>query len=466
MTCVVRQLSVDIPTENYPRKFLRAATFDSIIPSMSCRKRLLSEQNESSDEMMKFPHDDNIYSTKRRKIESLGNDSNNKNKNRNIHQCHMHFISSLENIKHSLDLPRDQHRDINSLSFRPFISNRDSSTTNENMLICQQTSVVDKTNENDEEEKSTLSIFLTSAQVSAYVAAIINHSQKRILIIDCGSPLRHNERRMKESFLLNINDKISRKRLTTRGLKNFLDQKQLDRFNQSEIIILYDDSISSSCSNSIIQPKLSSTIKCIYDEIQRFDNNKTIYILQTSFDEFYQQYPTYCYVSSTNILPADHLSPSPTIDIHSYEMSEILPGLYLGNACDAEDRSLLKRNEIQSIINISTTIPCYYENESSLDYLQLKCQDSAQENILQYFDKTFEYIHKKLLSNENILVHCQGGISRSSSFIIGYLMKYHSKTFNQAYLFVKEKRKIVNPNLNFLAQLTRYEQLIATSKLL
>ena len=41
-------------------------------------------------------------------------------------------------------------------------------------------------------------------------------------------------------------------------------------------------------------------------------------------------------------------------------------------------------------------------------------------------------------------------------------MKYHEKTFDQAYLLVKDKRKIINPNLNFLAQLTRYEQIITS----
>jgi protein-tyrosine phosphatase len=80
------------------------------------------------------------------------------------------------------------------------------------------------------------------------------------------------------------------------------------------------------------------------------------------------------------------------------------------------------------------------------------------QNILQYFETTFEYIHQKLSMNQNILVHCQGGVSRSPSFIIGYLMKYHSKTFDEAYNFVKTKRSIINPNLNFLGQLTQYQQ--------
>ncbi|CAF1394294.1 unnamed protein product [Adineta steineri] len=338
------------------------------------------------------------------------------------------------------------------------------------MFVCQPNSVIDNNNnnnnsENEQDDKNNYSKFLTSSQLSAYITSISNNQNGKLLIIDCGLPLRYNERRIKESFLLNINDKLSRKRLLNRGLKNFLDQNHLNRLNQSEIVILYDDSTSSSsssCSNSKIQPQLSSTIKCIFDEIKRYDINKTIYILQSSFDEFYQYYPTLCYVSSINISSDDHELPSPTIDIDSYDMSEILPGLYLGNAHDAKDKNLLEKNQIKSIVNISKTIPCYYEQDKLFNYLQLICNDSCQENILQYFDKTLEYIHKNLLLNQNILVHCQGGVSRSPSFIIAYLMKYHSKTFDQAYSIVKDKRKIINPNLSFLAQLTRYEQMIRT----
>ena len=325
------------------------------------------------------------------------------------------------------------------------------------MLLCQQPPIID-TNENEQEEERTGSVFLTSSELTAYMTS----ANEKLLIIDCGSPLRHNERRIQQSFLLNINDRLSRKRLINRGLKNFLDQNQLDRLNQSEIIVLYDDSTqSSSCSNCTIQCKISSIVQCVLDHIKQYDSNKTIYVLGTSFDDFYQHYPIFCYTSSSNN-QSDHDDPlpSPTIDIDSYQMSEVLPGLYLGNAHDAKDINLLKQNGIKSIINISTTIPCYHKDENIFDYLQLPCNDTIQENLLQHFDNTFEYIQKKLSTQENILIHCQGGISRSPSFTIGYLMKYHSKTFNQAYALVKEKRKIINPNLNFLTQLTRYEQMM------
>ncbi|CAF3636175.1 unnamed protein product [Rotaria socialis] len=464
---VAKQTSSEMSTIEYPRKLLRAATYESVMPSIKRRKRLLSEQNEYQNLVTQLSND-KIYPNKKSKTEWYFDDA--KDDNHSV-LC-FSSLSSFENTINCSPSTSYQRRKsftyINDPSYSQLTSVLQTSTTTTSMLVCQQKLVIDNNNENEQGDKSNSSNLITSAQVSAYITTAINMQNENLLIIDCGSPLRYNERRIKESLLLNINDKLSKKRLISRGLKNFLDQNQLNRLNQSEIIILYDDSIqrsscSCSCSNSTVPKEISPIMKCILNEIQRYDSKKIVYILQSSFDEFYQYYPTFCYISLSDCPDNDISYASLTTDIESYTMSEVIPGLYLGNAQDAEDMNLLKQNDIKSIINISTSIPCHYANEKIFDYLQLPCYDSCRENILQYFDHTLEYIHQKLLLNQNILVHCQGGVSRSPSFVIGYLIKYHSKTFDQAYSFTKEKRKIINPNFYFLTQLKRYEQTIQSA---
>lgn len=335
--------------------------------------------------------------------------------------------------------------------------------TKKNMIAYQETLVLVG---NAEADRNIDSIFLTCAQLAAYITAHTNTTDGKLLIIDCGSPLRHTERRIQNSILLNVNDKISRKRLSTRGLKNFLDVNQLNRLEKSECIVLYDDSIRpASCSNLLVLSQLSPPTKCIYDEIKRYDNNKPIYILQSRYDEFYQQYPSFCHVSQSTDEDLS-FSSLPTVDsisIESYQLSQVLPGLYLGNARDAEDLNLLQQHDISFIINISTSIPCYFENEKGFEYMRLPCHDSSNQNIIQYFETAFAYIDRILSMKKNILVHCQGGVSRSPSFIIGYLMRYQSKTFDEAHRLVKTKRSIINPNLHFLGQLSQYEQSLASA---
>ncbi|CAF4263091.1 unnamed protein product [Adineta steineri] len=62
------------------------------------------------------------------------------------------------------------------------------------------------------------------------------------------------------------------------------------------------------------------------------------------------------------------------------------------------------------------------------------------------------------MKNEKVLVHCQAGISRSSSIVLAYLIRYHNDSLEKAYEYLLERRPIAAPNYNFLIQLIRYEK--------
>lgn len=74
------------------------------------------------------------------------------------------------------------------------------------------------------------------------------------------------------------------------------------------------------------------------------------------------------------------------------------------------------------------------------------------------------YIVFALLSEEahqcgkGLLIHCQAGVSRSATIVIAYLMKHTRMTMTDAYKFVKGKRLIISPNLNFMGQLLEFEE--------
>jgi len=56
-----------------------------------------------------------------------------------------------------------------------------------------------------------------------------------------------------------------------------------------------------------------------------------------------------------------------------------------------------------------------------------------------------------------VLVHCEAGISRSATICIAYLMCYKRWTLEFAYDFVKSRRNLIAPNLNFMQQLHQFE---------
>lgn len=61
-------------------------------------------------------------------------------------------------------------------------------------------------------------------------------------------------------------------------------------------------------------------------------------------------------------------------------------------------------------------------------------------------------------SGRGVLVHCQAGVSRSATIVIAYLMKHTLMTMTDAYKYVRSRRPVVSPNLNFMGQLLEFER--------
>uniref|UniRef100_A0A8C2WHZ3 protein-tyrosine-phosphatase n=1 Tax=Cyclopterus lumpus TaxID=8103 RepID=A0A8C2WHZ3_CYCLU len=141
----------------------------------------------------------------------------------------------------------------------------------------------------------------------------------------------------------------------------------------------------------------------------------------------------------------------------------ILPFLFLGNERDAQDLDLLLRLNIGFVVNVTTHLPLYHVN-SGLRYKRLPATDNSKQNLRQYFEEVFEFIGEihvvvfRELKCLGVLVHCQAGVSRSATIVIAYLMKHTLMTMTDAYKYVRSRRPVVSPNLNFMGQLLEFER--------
>ena len=137
-------------------------------------------------------------------------------------------------------------------------------------------------------------------------------------------------------------------------------------------------------------------------------------------------------------------------------------GLYLGSEDGGQQSNLsaLQDLHVGLIINATPRYPNYHQND--IPYIRVNVNDEPSATVLPWFDGIAERIQCTLESNKSVFVHCQMGISRSSTLVMAYLMRYQQATRNLAYRQTKERRPKVEPNIGFWAQLLEYEDILRT----
>ncbi len=154
---------------------------------------------------------------------------------------------------------------------------------------------------------------------------------------------------------------------------------------------------------------------------------------------------------------------SPTKDIENHPASEVTRFLFVGNMKDAGEPEVLKRLGIDHVLNVTSTKPVY-KTSQDIVYKQLHVADNGYQNLRQYFEEAFEFIELAKARGGAVLIHCQAGVSRSPTIAVAYLIKNFPMSMIEAYRFVKSRRSIISPNLNFMGQLLEFEQSLIKMK--
>ncbi len=122
------------------------------------------------------------------------------------------------------------------------------------------------------------------------------------------------------------------------------------------------------------------------------------------------------------------------------------------------DLKQLQYYGIKHVFNVSLI---QLKEYPGISYYNLSISDDPQQNILQFFDKIFSKIDEL---KQPTVINCKEGISRSASFVIGYLIKRGS-SYENSHHIVKLCRPIINPNKGFIEQLKQYEKTVKQTSL-
>lgn len=139
---------------------------------------------------------------------------------------------------------------------------------------------------------------------------------------------------------------------------------------------------------------------------------------------------------------------------HTYP-SEIVPDfLYLGDRIHSSTRKILDDLDITCILNMAEELENTFEGE--LEYCKLGVGDTLNDNIYPTLKTAVEFIQKAKKHCRKVLVHCNMGVSRSTTAVLAYLISENRIDFEQAFHFVKQQRPIVHPNESFKHQLIHF----------
>ena len=136
----------------------------------------------------------------------------------------------------------------------------------------------------------------------------------------------------------------------------------------------------------------------------------------------------------------------------STPISQVDEMLYLGNRQGAMDLSALRRFGITHIVQIQSA-PTAPFLSGHFEYHCITIPDMPDQNIVRFLPGALRFIHSAIQQQRKVFVHCDAGVSRSTSVVVAYYMAVRRWTFNQALDYVRTKRGCAFPNEGFQRQL-------------
>eukprot|EP00667_Euglena_gracilis_P002535 EG_transcript_2537 len=137
---------------------------------------------------------------------------------------------------------------------------------------------------------------------------------------------------------------------------------------------------------------------------------------------------------------------------------EIIPNLLLGPQSFANNYNRLKAAKVTHILVIGRQLKPLFPQDFVYHVVD-SLEDQPDQEILSIFGKCFPFLDMGRQEPNRVLVHCNAGVSRSPTVVIGYLMRLFGFSFQKAYELVHSKRNVVCPNPGFTRQLHTFDRM-------
>ena len=159
-------------------------------------------------------------------------------------------------------------------------------------------------------------------------------------------------------------------------------------------------------------------------------------------------------------------APRGVYEIPTDPYNEVYPGIILGDGTTALCAMKLRSIGVTHVLNTAwgrdrsfgliNTSKNFYK-AAGIQFYGIEAIDVPSFSLKRFFQETADFIDEALLSGGKVYVHCQMGISRSSTIVLAYLMIKKGWTAQEAVRTVRARRQII-PNDGFLRQLCQLNE--------
>uniref|UniRef100_A0A7M5WXY9 protein-tyrosine-phosphatase n=2 Tax=Clytia hemisphaerica TaxID=252671 RepID=A0A7M5WXY9_9CNID len=247
-----------------------------------------------------------------------------------------------------------------------------------------------------------------------------------VMCIDTRSMLQYNDNHVRDAINICCSKIIRRKlqynRISVVDLiKNNNESQEEDLWNRLHQVVLYDEA---SWWGDGHRFNSQHALYILVEKLKQFV--PSVALLDGGFSEFAYKFPKLCDSKIKSNCPLLSIStPCASAGSINCPPTKILPFLYLGCEEDALSEDILKTCHVKYVLNAShSAVDSPYCTTGR--YLRIPIKDNSSENIVAWFQTAFDFIDKVKESDDHILIHCVGGVSRSATIAIAYVMKHFS----------------------------------------
>lgn len=138
--------------------------------------------------------------------------------------------------------------------------------------------------------------------------------------------------------------------------------------------------------------------------------------------------------------------------------STILPGLYVGSQDTVSSMLMDERRLVSDII--SCRAKPFLISINVCHWMPLQILDFPAYRIIDHFEQVFDFVEN---AEQAVFVHCQQGISRSTTLLTAYLMRKYQLPYSVAYTYLQKKHAKTLDCPIFENQLLEYQERLGIS---